>query len=280
MSEHSGDGIRVLIVDDHPVVRAGLVSMLATYPELDVVGSAADGEQAISMLTHREPEPPVDIVMLDLRMPKKNGIETLKALKQTGTPARVIVITSYESDEDIYQAVKAGAQGYLLKASSDEDMIDAIRKVHSGDRYLPTHIAARLADRLPRAHLDSRQSEILDMIAMGMSDDEVAEKLGIDNRAVWNHLNTIIEALEMSDEADPADATHDRPSAQRITIADVARKAGVSMSTVSRVLHNKGKHTEETRRAVMKVVKEYDFQLNETAASLAMMRNGSQSEAS
>jgi two-component system NarL family response regulator len=278
MSKQAGDGIRVLIVDDHPVVRAGLVSMLATYPELDVVGSAADGEQAIDMLTHRDPEPPVDIVMLDLRMPKKNGIETLKALRQTENHARVIVITSYESDEDIYQAVKAGAQGYLLKASSDEDMIEAIRRVHAGDRYLPTHIASRLADRMPRAHLDARQSEILDMIALGMSDDEVAEKLGISNRAVWDHLNTIIEALEKTDEADSPEAARDRPPAQRITIADVARKAGVSMSTVSRVLHNKGKHTEETRRAVMKVVKEYDFQLNGTAASLAMMRSGSQYE--
>jgi two-component system NarL family response regulator len=264
--------IRVLIVDDHPVVRAGLASMLATYPELDVVGSAADGEQAIAMLGDRD----ADIVMLDLRMPKKNGIETLKALRQTESRARVIVITSYESDEDIYQAVKAGAQGYLLKASSDEEMIDAIRRVHAGERYLPTYIAARLADRMPRAHLDSLQTEILDMIAMGMSDDEVATRLNISNGSVWEHLNTIIEAME---ESDPGDAP-DRPPAQRITIADVARKAGVSMSTVSRVLHNKGKHTEETRRAVMKVVKEYDFQLNGTAASLAMMRSGSQYESS
>jgi DNA-binding NarL/FixJ family response regulator len=278
MPEQTAEAIRVLIVDDHPVVRAGLVSMLATYPELDVVGSAADGEQAMAMLAGREASAPIDIVMLDLRMPKTNGIETLKALRQTGNHARVIVITSYESDEDIYQAVKAGAQGYLLKASSDEDMIDAIRRVHAGDRYLPTHIASRLADRMPRAHLDPRQSEILDMIALGMSDDEVAEKLGIGNREVWDHLNTIIEALETSDEADTLDTARDRPPAERITIADVARKAGVSMSTVSRVLHNKGKHTEETRRAVMKVVKEYDFQLNGTAASLAMMRSGSQYE--
>jgi DNA-binding NarL/FixJ family response regulator len=273
MPNETAHPIRVLIVDDHPVVRAGLASMLATYPELDVVGSAADGEQAISMLADRE----TDIVMLDLRMPKKNGIETLKALRQTDNHARAIVITSYESDEDIYQAVKAGAQGYLLKASSDEEMIEAIRRVHAGERYLPTYIAARLADRMPRAHLDSLQSEILDMIALGMSDDEVANKLNISNGAVWEHLNTIIEAME---ESDPADAAQDRPPAQRITIADVARKAGVSMSTVSRVLHNKGKHTEETRRAVMKVVKEYDFQLNGTAASLAMMRSGSQYEPS
>jgi DNA-binding NarL/FixJ family response regulator len=273
MTTETAQPIRVLIVDDHPVVRAGLASMLATYPELDVVGSAADGEQAIVMLGDRD----TDIVMLDLRMPKKSGIETLKALRQIENHARVIVITSYESDEDIYQAVKAGAQGYLLKASSDEEMSDAIRRVHAGERYLPTYIAARLADRMPRAHLDSLQTEILDMIATGMSDDEVSTRLNISNGAVWEHLNTIIEAME---ESDPGDTASDRPPTQRITIADVARKAGVSMSTVSRVLHNKGKHTEETRRAVMKVVKEYDFQLNGTAASLAMMRSGSQYESS
>ncbi|GGG93216.1 response regulator [Silvibacterium dinghuense] len=264
--------IRILIADDHPVVRAGLASMLATYPDMEVVGSAADGEQAVAVLTGGNPA--VDVVMLDLRMPKKNGIETLKALRQTGSQARVVVITSYESDEDIYQAVKAGAQGYVLKASSDEEIIDAIRQVHAGERYLPQHITTRLAERMPRANLDLRQMEILDLIAQGMTGPEISERMTIDDREIWHQLNTIIEALEKSEDSNedytPGSAR------QRITIADVARKAGVSMSTVSRVLHNKGKHTDETRRAVMKVVKEYDFQLNGTAASLAMMRGGSQ----
>ncbi|MFT4112160.1 response regulator [Silvibacterium sp.] len=268
----TGTKIRILIVDDHPVVRAGLASMLATYPDMEVVGSAADGEQAVALLTAGEPA--VDVVMMDLRMPKKNGIETLKALKQESCPARVVVITSYESDEDIYQAVKAGAQGYVLKASSDEEIIEAIRQVHAGERYLPQHIATRLAERMPRAHLEPLQTEILDLFAQGVAKDEIAERLSMQDREVWNQLNGIIEALARSEETNEDYAPGS--ARQRITIADVARKAGVSMSTVSRVLHNKGKHTDETRRAVMKVVKEYDFQLNGTAASLAMMRGGSQ----
>jgi DNA-binding NarL/FixJ family response regulator len=261
--------IRVLIVDDHPVVRAGLTSMLSTYPELDVAGSASDGVQALAMIIERD----VNIILLDLRMPGKNGLETLAALKQLPTPPRVIVLTSYESDEDIYQSVRAGAQGYLLKASSEQEMIEAIHTVHAGGRYLPGDIAARLADRMPRANLNALQSEILEMIANGMTDDQVAAKLRISNRVVWKHLNTIIETVSASD----AENSTARAPAEKITIAEIALKAGVSMSTVSRVLHNTGKHTEETRRAVMKVVKDFDFQLNRTAASLAMMRSsGSQ----
>jgi DNA-binding NarL/FixJ family response regulator len=260
--------IRILVVDDHPAVRAGLVSMLSTYPDLKVVGSAVDGDQAISLATELEP----DIVMLDLRMPKKDGIETMLAFRQLSIPARVIVITSYESDEEIYQSVRSGAQGYLLKASPEEDMIEAIHTVFRGERYLPTDIASRFADRMPRAQLNSRHTAILDLIARGMSDEQVSTQLHMTSREVWKELNEIIEMLESTDEESAA-----APAAKsKITIAEVARMAGVSMSTVSRVLHNSGKHTEETRRAVMKVVKEYDFQLNGTAASLAMMRNNSQ----
>lgn len=255
--------IRILVVDDHPVVRAGLASMLATYPELEVVGSAADGDQAVQMATDRK----ADIVLLDLRMPNKNGIETLTAFRQNGVPARVIMLTSYESDEDIYQSVRAGAMGYLRKASSEEDMIEAIHMVYAGERYLPTDIASKFADRMPRAQLNAQQVEILDLIAGGMSDEEVGRQLHISTGAVWKALNGIIEVLESLDEESTA-----APARKKITIAEVAQRAGVSMATVSRVLNNSGKHTEETRRAVMKVVQEYDFQLNGTAASLAMMR--------
>lgn len=256
--------IRILVVDDHPVVRAGLARWLSTYPDLHVVGSAADGNQAITMVSEFE----VDIVLLDLRMPHKNGIETLLEFRKLGIGVRVIVLTSYESDEDIYQSVRAGAQGYLLKASPEEDMIEAIRTVHAGERYLPTDIASRFAERMPRARLHSRQVEILDLVSRGMTDEQVSSQLHIAARTFWTELNAIIEVLGSLDEEDAAPTRR-----KQITIAEVARKAGVSMATVSRVLNNSGKHTEETRRAVMKVVKEYDFQLNGTAASLALMRS-------
>jgi DNA-binding NarL/FixJ family response regulator len=266
MPPKSSTPIRILVVDDHAVVRAGLASMLATYPDLEVVGSAADGDQAIAILTKCN----VDIVMLDLRMPNKNGIETLLAFRELAIRARVIVLTSYESDEDIYQSVRAGAQGYVLKASPEEDMIEAIHIVHAGERYLPTDIASRFAERMPRDRLNPRQIDILDLIARGMSDEQVSSQLRISTSKVWTELNTIIETLDSLEE----ESVQTRAPRKKITITEVARRAGVSMATVSRVLHNSGKHTEETRRAVMKVVKEYDFQLNGTAASLALMRSG------
>jgi two-component system NarL family response regulator len=260
--------IRILIADDHPVVRAGLASMLATYSDLEVAGIVSDGKQAVALATT------ADILLLDLRMPGMNGFEVLRELRHQQNSPRVIVLTTYESDEDIYQAIRAGTHGYLLKASSEEEMIEAIHAVYAGERYFPPHITARFADRVPRAHLDSRQTEILDLIADGLTDDQVAEKLHTSVAGVWQHLNAIMEALEAVSEPDAGNASQGR----RATIADIALRAGVSMATVSRVLHNKGKHTEDTRRAVMRVVREYDFQLNSTAASLAMMRNTSGSE--
>lgn len=256
--------IRVLIVDDHPVVRAGLASMLRTYPDLEVVASVSDGNQMFALLETAA----VDIVLLDLRMPGMSGIEILQTLKAQESTLRVIVLTSYESNDYIYDALRAGACGYLLKTCSEEEMIEAIHAVHEGRRYLPQQIAARFAERVPRAHLSSLQGDILEYISRGLTDGQVARELGIGLAEVWRELNLTIERLEAKD-ADRSDDSKVR----RPTMADIARRAGVSMATVSRVLHNKGMHTEDTRRAVMKAVQECDFQRNGTAASLALMRN-------
>lgn len=144
--------IRILIVDDHPVVRAGLASMLGTQAELDVIGSATSGADALRLLEERE----TDVLLLDLRMPGMSGVETLQALKLAGKGARVIILTNYETDEDIYRAVQAGAQGYLLKDTSLREMLEAIRAVHAGKRYIPRHIASRLAERMVRTDLTAR----------------------------------------------------------------------------------------------------------------------------
>ncbi len=256
--------IRVLIVDDHPVVRAGLSSMLSSFPELAVAGSVAGGAAALAAIQIS----PVDVVLLDLRMPEMSGLETLRAVKKLDAPPKVIILTTFETDEDIYQTILAGADGYLLKVSSDEEMLEAIHSAMDGQRYLPPYIASRFVECTPRAGLSASDIQLLDLLASGANDGEIAERLHIKRKTVWERFDGILEQL--IDEA-PSDMTH-HSSGAKITIEEVARKAGVSISTVSRVLHNKGNHTDETRTAVMRVVREYGFELNRTAASLAMRR--------
>ncbi len=258
--------IRILIVDDHPVVRAGLISMLRTYPRLEVVAGVSDGSQMLALLAKVQ----IDVILLDLRMPGMSGIEILKALKESCSPLRVIVLTSYENDDYIFEALRAGASAYLLKACSEEEMLGAIDAVHRGGRYLPQSVAARLAERLPRAQLSRAQSDVLGHLVRGLTDHQTAAEMGMSLEEVWAELRATIDVMSSPVPAGSKDSPGRRP-----TMSDIARKAGVSMATVSRVLHEKGMHTEETRRAVMKAVQECDFQRNDMAASLASMRTSS-----
>lgn len=192
--------IRILIVDDHPVVRAGLTSMLGTQAELEVIGSTSSGEAALAILKQNE----ADVVLLDLRMPGMNGVETLLAMKHAGFDARVIILTSFETDEDIYRAVQAGAQGYLLKDTSLKEMVEAIRTVHAAKRYIPREIASRLAERMLRADLTPRELEILKMLPKGLTNKQIGHVLGISDNTVKNHVNSIIEKLEVCDRTEAA----------------------------------------------------------------------------
>jgi len=260
-------GIRVLVADDHPVVRAGLASILSSYPDLEVVGGVAGGTAALAAIKKQS----VEVLLLDLRMPEMNGIDTLRAAKQLDPSLKVIVLTSFETDEEIYQAILNGADGYLLKASSDEEILAAIHTAVSGERYLPPYIASRFADCTPRTQLSSSEVELLDLLARGLNDTEIANRLGVKKKRLWNQFNGILKRLVDEDMLGESAIA----AAPKITIAEVARKAGVAMSTVSRVLHNKGNHSPETRAAVMRVVREYGFDPNRTAASLAMRRTRS-----
>jgi two-component system NarL family response regulator len=192
--------IRILIVDDHPVVRAGLTSMLGTQAELQVIGSASSGEEALAMIQRDDP----DVVLLDLRMPGLNGIDMLLAAKKSGSQVRAIILTSYETDEDIYRAVQAGAQGYLLKDTPFKEMLEAIRTVNAGKRYIPRQIAQRLAERMMRTELTARELEILKMLAKGPTNKQIGHALGISDYTVRNHVNSIIEKLEVSDRTEAA----------------------------------------------------------------------------
>jgi two-component system NarL family response regulator len=198
--------IRILIVDDHPVVRAGLASMLGTQAGLHVVGAASGGEEALKLLQRES----VDVILLDLRMPGMKGIEVLRKLGNTPSSPRVIVLTSYETDEDIYRAVQAGAQGYLVKDTPQKEMIEAITAVNSGKRYIPRHIGARLADRMMRSSLTSREIEILEVLAKGLTNKEIAGVLEISDNTVRNHVISIIEKLEVSDRTEAATAAIQR----------------------------------------------------------------------
>ncbi len=195
MSNGLDSNIRILIVDDHPVVRAGLASMLATQPGIEVADSVSSGEEALAVLQRQS----LDIVLLDLRMPGMNGIDTLLAIKRKAIRAHVIVLTSYETDEDIYRAVNAGAEGYLLKNTSQREMVEAIRTVRAGNRYIPRRIASRLAERMTRSSLTARELEILKILTKGLTNKQIASALGISDNTVRNHINKIIEKLEVSD---------------------------------------------------------------------------------
>jgi two-component system NarL family response regulator len=192
--------IRILIVDDHPVVRAGLTSMLGTQVELQVIGSASSGEEALAMIQRDAP----DVVLLDLRMPGLNGVDMLVAARKGGSQVRAIILTSYETDENIYRAVQAGAQGYLLKDTPLKEMLEAIRTVSAGKRYIPRQIAQRLAERMMRTELTARELEILKMLAKGPTNKQIGHALGISDYTVRNHVNSIIEKLEVSDRTEAA----------------------------------------------------------------------------
>ena len=200
MPGSSNHPIRILIADDHPVVRAGLTSMLGTQTELEVVGTAASGEEALIKLEQTRP----DVLLLDLRMHGMSGVETLHAMKRARSHTRAMILTSFETDEDIYRAVQAGAYGYLLKDTSLREMITAIRTVHGGKKYIPQEIAARLADRMMRTDLTPREVEILQALAKGHTNKQIGKALGISENTVKNHVNSIIEKLEVSDRTQAA----------------------------------------------------------------------------
>lgn len=192
--------IRVLIVDDHPVVRAGLASLLRRQAGLKVVGAAHSGEEAMELLKRS----PVDVMLLDLRMPSINGIHLLNLLRTDGYCPRAIILSSYEYEEEIYQAVKAGARGYLSKNASREEIVAAIGDVVVGGTYFPERIRQWIEEREARLSLSAREIEILEMVSRGLTNKEIAVALYISHYTVRNHLNHITAKLQVADRTEAA----------------------------------------------------------------------------
>jgi two-component system NarL family response regulator len=192
--------IRILIVDDHPVVRAGVASMLSTRPDMEVIGSASGGKEALALLERISP----DVILMDLRMPGLSGLETMRAIKLRRDPPRIVVLTNSDADEDIYQSVEAGAQGYVLKSTTQDGLLDAIRQVHANKRYFPAEIAARLTDRMARSDLTPREHQTLQLVARGLTNKEIGRVFGISDKTARNHVNRIIEKLDVSDRTEAA----------------------------------------------------------------------------
>lgn len=192
--------VKLLIVDDHPVVRAGLSSMLALHPEIDVLAAVASCAEALQCIEVNKPH----VILLDLRMPIMDGIAFLELPALTRGTVRVIILTSYERDEEIYRAVQAGAQGYLTKDASEAEMVSAILRVHDGRRVLPPHIASRLADRLLRSTLTPREIEILRELAGGLTNRQIGKRLSISENTVRNHVKSLLDKLEVSDRTEAA----------------------------------------------------------------------------
>lgn len=189
------ENIRLLIIDDHPIVRFGLSTLLGTQEDFEVVAAASSGREALALLKAR----PIDIVLVDLRMPGLSGIETLQSIQAVAPLVRSIVLSSFEYDEEIYAAVKAGAQGYIHKEAPPEDIMRSIRLVFSGRKAFPRRIAERLSSRQMTAGLSAREQEVLELVAKGLTNKEVATTLQISHFTVRNHLNRITEKLEVSD---------------------------------------------------------------------------------
>lgn len=209
MSNGESAKIRILIADDHAIVREGLRFLLMTEPDMQLVGEAQDGEAAVRMFAQLRP----DVTLLDLMMPRKDGVSAIGEIRQAHPQARILVLTSFADDEQVFPAVKAGALGYLLKDASPAELLRAIREVHRGESYLQPTIARRILRELRRPQepqepesepLSDREREVLNLLAEGLSNQDIARRLVISERTVRNHVGNILAKLHLANRTQAA----------------------------------------------------------------------------
>jgi len=187
--------IQVLIADDHAIFRQGLATIINRDSDMQVIAQAENGEQAIALFEEHQP----DVTLMDLRMPEVEGVAAISAICAIAKSARIIVLTTYDSDEDIYRGLQAGAKGYLLKETEPDELLNAIRTVHRGQQYIPPDVGAKLAQRLSNPELSERELEVLRSLAQGMSNADIATALSIGEGTVKSHVNRILNKLDVSD---------------------------------------------------------------------------------
>jgi two-component system NarL family response regulator len=194
------DPIRILIVDDHLALRIGLTAMLAPHPHLKVVGEAGDNASALAACATLAPA----VVLMDLRIPGGGGVDATLAIRQRWPATRVLIVTTYDGDEDIHRAIQAGASGYLLKGLSSAELIRAIEAIHRGETVMPPNVAARFRQRELRKDLSPRELEVLGLMVDGRSNKEIAEQLSIGEESVKSHSKALFQKLGVADRTQAA----------------------------------------------------------------------------
>lgn len=189
--------IRVLIAEDHNVVREGIVSIINRQKDMTVVAEAKNGQRAVELYQKHTP----DITLMDLRMPKMEGLDAIIGIRQSDPDANIIILTTYDTDEDIYQGLQAGARGYLLKDATSAELTSAVRQVHQGKRFLPSNVAAKLVERMEAEELTEREREVLSLMVQGTSTAKLAETMHLSEGTIKFHINNIFQKLDVNDRA-------------------------------------------------------------------------------
>jgi DNA-binding NarL/FixJ family response regulator len=194
------DRIRTMVVEDHHVVRQGLVALLQIMPEIEVVAEASDGLQAVELHRHLQP----DITLMDLQLPNLGGVAAITRIRAETPSARFIVLTTYDGDEDIYRSLQAGAKAYLLKGMTIDDLLNTIRLVHAGKSSISPVIAEKLAERMATQDLTARELRVLERIVAGRANKEIAADLAISEATVKTHVNNLLSKLGVNDRTNAA----------------------------------------------------------------------------
>jgi two-component system, NarL family, response regulator len=191
----SSSNIRVLVVDDHPIMRVGIAAIIDGHEGMETIAQAGSGEDAVKLYEKHSP----DITLMDLRLPLMTGVETIRTIRHLHPQARFVVLTTYEGDEDIHQALEAGAMGYIIKGMPHNTLTDALKAVHAGRRFLPMPIKRALDSRGANTDLTDREHQVLELLVAGNSNKEISEKLRIADATVKCHVSNILIKLNAVD---------------------------------------------------------------------------------